>query len=475
MNISSTDCRPPLLPLSLSIALALASTLANLHAGLPAPWRFLTPHPQGNDLLAVWAPAPDQVYAGGHGGVIQHWNGSQWTTQSTPTQKTIFAIHGLSTTDIWAVGGDPYTDNATNRCLILHFDGVSWKEIPAPRFFDNTYPFNAVHAVAANDVWASHDYGTSLAHYNGTQWTWVDVPLGVEGSFKAITSAGPDHLYVAGTHGQILHRDLGTWRLEQKRETGNFTFNIISRLWALDADHVFAAGNWTQFYRRNPDGSWAELPVGASEPFGIGFSALWGRSPTEVYLMNENSVFHYDGVNPAVRTEFRTQIRRQWLAGTGVGDRLYGVGPAGVAHEYLLNNQGGGSLSALTVGGHADLDFIPAGVISCGNTELIAFGFAHDGPGRWPLWYIAHGQAQPFPTLPPSAAPPMWVRAASGTGPRDVIVAWENWMDWQRGVHRWDGNQWHPLPGAEGTLFLWRSPSGRLHAAGQAQIGRAHV
>lgn len=248
------------------------------------------------------------------------------------------------------------------------------------------------------------------------------------------------------------------------------TFNIISRLWAFDPDHVFAAGNWTQFYRRNIDGTWAQLPVDASEPFGISVCALWGRSPTEVFLLNEDSVFYYDGSHPAVRTSYRTAIRRQWLAGAGAGDLLYGVGPAGVAHEFRPDGRGGATLSALTVGGHADMNFTPAGLAACGADDVLAYGFAHDGPGMWPLWHIANGVAQPFPSLPQGATRPVWVKAVSATSLHDVVVAWENWQDWRRGVHRWDGSKWIALPGAESTVALWRSPTGRLFAAGPARV-----
>lgn len=455
---------------SLATALSFFLFLSRLDAGLPAPWRFVAPQPQGNDLLAAWSPAPDQLYAGGHGGVIMYWDGTKWTVQATPTQKTVFAIHGLSPNAIWAVGGDPYTDNITNRCLILRYDGTSWKEMPAPDYGGYTYPFNAVHAVATNDVWATHDYGTSLAHYDGTKWDWVYPPLSVEGSFKAISSAGPNHLFVTGTHGQILHRDHGTWKLEQKRESGSMSFNIITRLWACDATNVFAAGNWTQFYRRNPDGTWAQIPVNADQLFGIGFCALWARSPTEVYLLNEDSVFYYDGTNPALRKEFRTSIRRQWLSGAGVGDRLYGVGPGGVAHEYKLDSPGSGTLSALTVGGNLELRLLHPGIAGCGSNGVIAFGLARDTPDWWPLWHVANGVARRFPSLPPGAAQATHVKAVTAASLSDLIVAWENFQDWGRGVHRWDGTQWRSMPGAEGTVAFWRSPSGRIYAAAPYRV-----
>ncbi|MGC8990942.1 MAG: hypothetical protein ACP5MD_12545, partial [Verrucomicrobiia bacterium] len=227
---------------------------------------------------------------------------------------------------------------------------------------------------------------------------------------------------------------------------------------------------WTQFYRRNSDGTWAQLPVNASEPFGIGFCALWGRSPTEVYLLNENSVFYYDGANPAVRKEFRTSIRRQWLNGAGAGDRLYGVGPGSVVHEYRLDGPGSGTLSALTVGGNLDLRLLSPGIAGCSSNSVIAFGFTYDDPDWWPLWYVANGVARRFPSLPPGASRATQVRAVTAASLSDVVVAWENFQDWGRGVHRWDGTQWRTMSGAEGTVAFWRSPSGRLHAAAPYRV-----
>ncbi|MCC6232190.1 MAG: hypothetical protein IT580_06070 [Verrucomicrobiales bacterium] len=462
--------RVAFLLLSLLGLLLFAST-PRAQGGLPDPWRFVTPLPQGNDGLSAWAAGPDQLYVGGHGGQVWLWNGSQWTNLAAPTQKTVFGLHGLSASHVFAVGGDPYTDVITNRCLILEWNNGRWIEHQPPTFSGYTYPLNSVHALSAQDVWATQDGGTFLVHYDGHSWEFVPVPLSVEGSFKAVTSSGPDHLYVAGTHGQILHRDHGVWKLEQKLETGNMSFNIISSLWAHSPDHVFAAGNWTQFYRRRSDGTWETLPVNASQPFGFGFTCVWGRSPTEVYLMDIESVFRFDGVHPAERTSFQARMRRQWLAGCGAGDRLYGVGPGGVAHEYLLTETSG-ILSPLTAGGHADLPLSLRGAAPCGTNGVVVFGANFGQPGASPLWYVDGPIPHPFPSLPPGTAANVTVRAASATSLRDITVAWENPEEFGRGVHHWNGTQWTSRGGAEGTVAFWRSPTGRLYAAAPYRIQR---
>lgn len=390
---------------------------------------------------------------------------------STPTQKSIFAIHGTSRSEVWAVGGDAYTEVMTNRCLILRYDGTSWKEVAAPSFAGTTYPLNSVWAIAPNDVWATLETGTFVAHYDGRAWELVSIPLPLEfsSSFRAVMGIGTNDLYFAGTHGQIVHRDRGVWKLEQQLESGSISFNIIDTLKAFDADHVFASGNWNQFYRRQPDGRWELIPVPAGGPFGEAFFAIGGTSPTNVYLMGIQSILHFDGTPPLTKTDYSLTMRRQWFAGGAVGDRMYGVGPNGVAHEFRFDDRGGGTLSALTVGGGGDLRMTLRGAVGCGSDGIVAYGFSHYLPDGPPLIYCEEGVFHRFPTLPGGMEGSTEVKSVVATGLRDVVIAWQNFGDFRRGIARWDGDRWAPMDGrsenAGGAVAIARSGTGRLHAA----------
>jgi hypothetical protein len=435
--------------------------------GLPPNWRFVTPLPQGTDFLAAWAAAPNDLYVGGHGGVIQHWDGTNWTRMPTPTTKTIYSLHGLSPRDIWAVGGDAYTTDQAQHCLVLHWDGQQWTEMAPPKFSGWTYPMVAVCALGPKDVWAVTDIGTFPAHYDGTSWQFVSLPLSVEGSFRAITAVN-GQLFLSGTHGQIVRYQSGTWTLEQKTESGGFSANILTALWGADLQNVYAGGSWGQVYRRNADGTWSDLQLGGGLFGGPGMTQIWGTSPTNIYLQGIQSIRHFDGARLTQTNDFQYSMRLQWFAGTASGNRIYGVGPGGVVTEFVLNGQGGGTLSPLAVGGDAYLSLSPKGAVACGARGLLVYGSSLYRSDTSPLVYFDGCNYHDLPSLPPGMAAQSMVNATWAGSLQDIVVAWDNFLTFERGVHHWNGTAWEamgdPWNQPNDAMAFWRSPAGKLYA-----------
>jgi len=444
-------------------------------AGFPDNWRFVTPLPQGNDLNAAWAAAPDDLYVGGTGGVIQHWDGTNWTRMATPTSKTIFAIHGLSNQDVWAVGGDSYTTNQNDHCLVMRWNGLKWTEMTPPKFSGYTYALNAVRAVGAKDVWGTADIGTFPVHYNGTSWEFVPVPLSVEGSFEAIYELN-GHVFFAGTHGQIVRYYNGTWTLEQKTETGNFSVNILSRLWGTDLENLYAGGTWGQVYRRNADGTWTDLGLGTGLFGGLGMTQIWGTSRTNVYFMGTQTIRHFNGTVVTATNNFEKAMRLQWTSGAGVGDRIYGVGPSGVVTESLLNGQGGGTLSPLAAGGEAYYSLSLSGAASCGTNGLLLYGSSLYRSDTSPLVFFDGHNSHDFPVRPTGMSTQSVVNAAWAGGLDNVVIAWDNQLDFYRGVHRWNGVNWQSMGDVwnqpTDAVAFWSSSAGKLYSCGAWRVMR---
>ena len=219
-----------------------------------AGWRIVpSPNPAGpdlpNDLFDIDAAGPQDVWAVGRAGfpwrpLIQHFEGSRWRTVRNRCRAPLNAVDVLSSTRIWAVGGSticryngtswaavpspqpqgeawdlldvsaaapdsawavgtraiPSGEHVTHAPLIERWDGTSWTRItniPAGQ------TLNGVLALARNDAWAVGTDGTGggvVLHWDGLRWSHVPSPTpGGSGQLAAVTVAGPNHLWSAGT------------------------------------------------------------------------------------------------------------------------------------------------------------------------------------------------------------------------------------------------------------------------------------
>lgn len=117
-----------------------------------------TPQTSGTqtDLLAVWAARDSNVFAVGRKGTILHWNGSFWTPQTSGTTNDLNGVWGLSPSEVFAVG---------NGGTILRYNGTSW----SPMTSGTTTVLNGVWGSSSCNLFAVGNGGTVL-HYDGTAW-----------------------------------------------------------------------------------------------------------------------------------------------------------------------------------------------------------------------------------------------------------------------------------------------------------------
>jgi len=117
--------------------------------------------------------------------LIEHWNGTKWAQMPSPNPAGPLAEIGLnavaatSASDAWAVGA--YNTGTTDKTLIEHWDGHTWKLVASP----NPAPHNSLLSVAATsagNAWAvgTRSTGTTqltlILRWNGTAWKLVPSP-----------------------------------------------------------------------------------------------------------------------------------------------------------------------------------------------------------------------------------------------------------------------------------------------------------
>ncbi len=134
---------------------------------IPSP----NPGTSTNSLYAIAGVAYNDVWAAGHYYVyntnrwytsIEHWNGSTWTTVSSPNVAGSNYLEGLAvvaSNDVWAVG---HSGDSPGRTLVLHWDGSAWSIVPSPNSNDSngSNVLNAVAAGSSTNIWAVGSVGT---------------------------------------------------------------------------------------------------------------------------------------------------------------------------------------------------------------------------------------------------------------------------------------------------------------------------
>jgi len=159
-------------------------------------WRLVPgPGDSSGSLNGISARGPSDVWAVGAAGgrtLATHWNGSAWTTVSTPTPDAISTLRGVamvSPSDVWAVGDSIRSQSdgvSVSRSVIEHWNGSSWSVVASPNIGAGHNVLTGVAARSATDLYAVGYYDdvtgsipirrTLWLRGNGSSWQVVPSP-----------------------------------------------------------------------------------------------------------------------------------------------------------------------------------------------------------------------------------------------------------------------------------------------------------
>lgn len=185
------------------------------------------------ELTGVADLSPADAWAagvGGSGGLLEHWNGSVWSSVALPdpnfTPGTGESISASSASDIWVVGSTVNTTTGTTAGEALHFNGTAWSVVPMPA------GASAVTDIAPGDAWAVG--GASIEQWNGNAWSIVPSPApGADLGLTGIAARGPGDVYAVGDNipsvnggvvqGVILRWNGSTWSVDPDPTDGTYS------------------------------------------------------------------------------------------------------------------------------------------------------------------------------------------------------------------------------------------------------------
>src|SRR5947209_3262769 len=169
-----------------------------------------SPNVKGNnsEFHAVAASSANNVWAvgdfyntdaGTQSTLTEHWNGSKWSIVSSANigsfTNVLHAVAVVSSSNVWAVG---YTISSTTfytQALIEHWNGSKWSTVSSPIIGTDFNELYAISAVSSNNVWAVGDYRdnnapyaqTLIEHWNDSKWNVVS-SLNVAGIFYGVAA-----------------------------------------------------------------------------------------------------------------------------------------------------------------------------------------------------------------------------------------------------------------------------------------------
>ncbi len=195
------------------------------------------------DMHDIWANAPNDIWAVGAQGTVQHFDGASWSDVAVPTTADVVAVWG-SPTDV--LGEPIYVWALTGGDTAIRWDQTSWTVISGLTGLGTIRPgvsWNLITGTGPTDTWVfgkeflSADLQTFVPisrHWNGTAWsrgTPDDEAFGtVEDSWAGDWLAGKSVFRLG---------ELG-WAAESTGEWGQLVgiANAGSVVWVLGQDGV---------------------------------------------------------------------------------------------------------------------------------------------------------------------------------------------------------------------------------------------
>ena len=133
---------------------------------------WANPRPQLDELTAVWALSPTDVWVAASAGAVLHLDGSRWQSTTATVGLTIRGLWASAASSVWAVG---------DQGAIRRWDGQSWRTVAS----GTTAGLLAVWGSGPSDVWAVGEGGTILTgNYAPRTRTYSDARLQVSGKLR---------------------------------------------------------------------------------------------------------------------------------------------------------------------------------------------------------------------------------------------------------------------------------------------------
>lgn len=248
-------------------------------------------------LMRIWGASATDVWAVGTSSwtatSLWHYNGVQWRCDSIPRNINPTGLFGINGNEIWLGNG-----NST----IWKYDGTKWLQFGEYKVngydrtcinsFDGTSREN-IYGVGFADVYNSNTYKAVIMHFNGSSWSFVNIPDTKVSFESAQIDPKSGVLVISG----MIYDPSGfvpkvyCW---DGKDLVDLPFNgngdtFVARL----GDEIFvSAGSKIYKYSNKQLSLWQD-----NTNTSVGERLWCGRSRNDFFIQDANGISHYDGTD----------------------------------------------------------------------------------------------------------------------------------------------------------------------------------
>jgi hypothetical protein len=261
----------------------------------------------------IWGSSPTDVYIVGHNdqpgpGTMFHYDGARWSTThfhaaeggSIAGAVSLSAIYGYGPNDIYAVGERIYQNpipppNFLDSSLIIHFEGVQWREAPLPA---KGRLLQAISATGPSDLWAGGIYGSLYRQVTGSWHTILSDTLFWFNDFASDGTQIFAVAYYVPPRGGSSTNFLLHWADPRWQVVDSFSYysGYVATFGNVDLSNIGGA-----LYSAGDGGVFKKSGVGWSKildswPYPI--YGLGGTRTEHIFAVGESaSIYHFNGVD----------------------------------------------------------------------------------------------------------------------------------------------------------------------------------
>lgn len=351
------------------------------HEVAPAGCRPLGEHfcqelltPQDSSLRAIWGSSANDIWAGGDGGTLLHYDGATWATVDSGTTEPLVSLWGSARNDVWAVTNDGVhkpDGTAIHTSTILHYDGSSWQAVrqgtvrqdvglriagsgprdvwvggSPPLHYDGTAwtpvpeldPKSDCHFWVwdADDIWRACNFvpGSALAHFDGQRWTDSAVPGIATASIFGFWGSASNDIWAATTaENSVLHYDGIQWKLVAFPQ-----YSSTTSLWGSGPADLWGVDYLSPYLMHYDGAAWSAVDYGLKQSL----HGVWGTGPQDVWVVGDHgAISHYDGTRWSLkRANPWPDVQIYGMGGSSASDRWI-VGGTSLLKQGLLGQYDG--------------------------------------------------------------------------------------------------------------------------------------